>query len=72
MKTLRCLLIGGVLTLGAAIAKETPKPATPGAHASQTGAKKHHKKAWRLPLHKKAAKTTATPPSAPVNLAHRK
>jgi hypothetical protein len=67
MKTLRYLLISGVLTLGAAMAKEAPKPATPAASASQTNAKKHHK-------HKKTAKTTATPPdkAAPVNLAHRK
>jgi hypothetical protein len=72
MKTLRYLLVGGVLTLGAAMAKDAPKPATPAAHASQTNAKKHHKKAWRMPLHKKAAKTTATPAAAPVNLAHRK
>jgi hypothetical protein len=67
MKTLRYLLVGGVLTLGVAMAKDAPKPATPAASASQTKAKKHHK-------HKKTAKTTATPPAkaAPVNLAHRK
>jgi hypothetical protein len=71
MKTLRYLLVGGILTLGAAMAKDAPKPATTAAHPSQTNAKKHHKKTWRLPLHKKAAKTTATSPAAPVNLAHR-
>jgi hypothetical protein len=74
MQTLRYLLVGGVLMLGAAIAKDAPKPATPAAHASQTNAKKQHKKAWRMPLHKKAAKTTATPPAkaAPVTVAHKK
>ena len=72
MKTLSYMLIGGILALGAAMAKEAPKPATPATHTSQTNAKKHHKKAWRLPLHKKSAKTTATKPAAPVNLAHRK
>jgi hypothetical protein len=71
MKTLRFLLVGGVLTLGAAMANDAPKPATPAAPASHTNAKKHHKKGW-LPLHKKAPKTTATPPAAPVNLAHKK
>ena len=71
MKTLRYLLVGAVFTLGAAMAKDAPKAATPAAPASQTNAKKHHKKGWLLPLHKKAAKTTATPP-APVNLAHKK
>jgi hypothetical protein len=40
MKTLRYLLVGGVLTLGAAMAKDAPKPATPVAHTSQTKAKK--------------------------------
>jgi hypothetical protein len=72
MKTFRYLLVGGVLTLGAAMAKDAPKPATPAAPTSQTNAKKHHKKGWRMPLHKKAAKTTATPPAAPVSLAHKK
>jgi hypothetical protein len=72
MKTLTYLLVGGVLTLGAAMAKNAPKPATPAASASQTNSKKHHKKGWMRPLHKKTAKTTATPPAAPVNLAHKK
>ena len=72
MKTLRYLLVGGVLTLGAAMAKDAPKPATPAAPASHTNAKKHHKKGWMLPLHKKAPKTTATPPAAPVTVAHKK
>jgi hypothetical protein len=64
MKILRYLLVGGVLTLGAAMARDAPKPET---HTSQTKAKKHHK-------HKKTTKTMATPPAnaAPVNLAHRK
>ena len=68
MKTLRYLLVGGVLTLGAAMAKETPKPAT------SPAVKKHHPKGWLLPLHKKSAKTTATPPAkaAPVTVAHKK
>ena len=61
MQTLRYLLVGGVLTLGAAMAKEAPKPATPAAPASQTKAKKHN----RL---KEAAKTVA----APITRAHRK
>ena len=74
MKTLRYLLVGGVLTLGVAMAKETPKPATSPGSVSSTNAKKHHSKGWMLPFHKKAVKTTATPPAkaAPVTIAHKK
>ena len=57
MKTLRYLLAGGLLTLGAAIAKEAPKPTTPAAPASQTKSKKHNKL-------KEAAKTVAAPVTA--------
>jgi hypothetical protein len=62
MKTLRYLLVGGVLTLGAAMAKETPKPATSATPASQTKPKKQNKL-------KKAAKTVVAPVTS---LAHRK
>jgi hypothetical protein len=71
MKTLRYLLVGGVLTLSAAMAKEATKPATPAGHTSQTKAKKrawwdlHHK-------HKKTTKTTPPGKGAPVTVAHKK